>query len=176
MKLQILFRKVHHWGSIVVAIPVVIIIVTGLFLQLKKDVNWIQPPTERGVSTTMPQASFEDMFAAAMSVDEAGIKSWQDLDRVDIKPNKGVVKFIATSNWEVQVDTSTAEVLSYSFRRSDVIEAIHDGTWFADWTKLGLFLPAAVVLFFLWITGIYLFFLPHYKNWQKRNKNNIEKT
>lgn len=170
MKTQVLFRKIHHWGSIVIAIPVVIIIVSGLFLQLKKDVNWIQPPTQRGVEAALPQTSFEDMFAAAMSVQQAGIKSWEDLDRVDIKPNKGVIKFIAQSNWEVQVDTTTAEVLSYSYRRSDVIEAIHDGTWFANWTKLGLFLPAGIVLFLLWLTGIYLFFLPHYKKAQKRRK------
>ena len=32
-------------------------------------------------------------------------------------------------------------------RRSDLIESIHDGSYFGgDWTKLGLFLPAGIVL------------------------------
>jgi len=41
-------RKTHYWGSFVVLFPVLIIIVTGIFLQLKKDVEWIQPKTTTG--------------------------------------------------------------------------------------------------------------------------------
>jgi len=168
MKLRILLRKVHHWGSILVALPLMVMIGAGLLLMLKKEVSWIQPPTERGVSAEMPVLSFEELFVSAQSVEAAGLQNWADLDRVDVKPDKGIIKFVGENRWEVQVDTATGEVLQTAYRRSDLIESIHDGSFFAGWTKLYLFLPAGILLLVLWGTGLYLFFLPHVKNYQKR--------
>ena len=170
MKLRVLLRKVHHWASAVVALPLLVMIVAGLFLMLKKDVDWIQPPTQRGVEASGPVLPLEDMFLAANTVPEAGFETWDDIDRVDVRPGKGVAKFRGENRWEVQVDTSTGEVLHTAYRRSDLIESIHDGSFFAGWTKHYLFLPAGIVLLGLWGTGLYLFFLPHVKNWQKRRQ------
>lgn len=172
MKLQVLLRKIHHWGSIVVAIPLVVMIGAGVLLQVKKQVEWIQPPTLKGVVLEgVPEATLRDMFEAAKAVPEAGITTWEDLDRADFKPDKGIIKFVSASRWEVQVDTGTAEVLSVAYRRSDLIETIHDGSFFAgDATKLYLFLPAGILLFVLWVTGLYMFFLPYFKKAKKRKK------
>lgn len=172
MKLQVLLRKIHHWGSIVIAIPLLVMIGAGVLLQMKKQVEWVQPPTLMGaVLEGVPEASLEEMFEAAKAVPEAGITTWQDLDRADFKPDKGIIKFVSKTRWEVQVDTATAEVLSVSYRRSDLIETIHDGSFFAgDLTKLWLFLPAGILLFVLWITGIYMFFLPYFKKSKKRKR------
>lgn len=171
MRAQILLRKIHHWGAILVALPLIVMIGAGILLMLKKEISWIQPPSQKGIErSAVPSQSFGALFQAATAVPEAGITTWADLERVDVKPGKGMIKFVSASNWEVQVDTETAEILQVAFRRSDIIEAIHDGSYFADWTKLYLFLPAAVVLFGLWLTGLYLFFLPHVKNWQKRRR------
>ena len=54
-----------------------------------------------------------------------------------------------------------------AYRRSDVIETIHDGSWFHDNVKLWIFLPTAVVVLGLWITGIYLFILPYGVRWSR---------
>lgn len=171
MKLQVLFRQIHHWGSIIIAIPLIIMIGAGILLMVKKEFEWIQPSTIKGVErNSVPSQPFQTLFDAAKSVPEAGIKDWSDLDRFDVKPGKGIVKFVSDSNWEVQIDSHTAEILQVAYRRSDIIEAIHDGSYFADWMKLGLFLPAGIVLLILWITGIYLFFLPHVKKAQKKRK------
>jgi hypothetical protein len=37
MKLHSFNRKVHYWGAIIIALPVLIIISTGLLLQMKKQ-------------------------------------------------------------------------------------------------------------------------------------------
>ncbi|MEM9667349.1 MAG: PepSY-associated TM helix domain-containing protein [Pseudomonadota bacterium] len=168
MKLRILMRQIHNWSSIVVALPLIIMIGAGLVLMLKKEIAWIQPPTERGVEAGAPTLALEDMFAAARTVEAAGFQTWEDIDRIDLRPGKGVAKFRGENSWEVQVDTSSGEVLHAAFRRSDIIESIHDGSFFASWAKLYLFLPAGIVLFGLWLTGLYLFFLPHVKKWQKQ--------
>ena len=99
---------------------------------------------------------------------EAGIASWSDIERLDVRPSKGIVKVRAVSNWEVQIDTATGEVLQVAYRRSDLIESIHDGSWFHERAKLFVFLPAAVVLLGLWGSGVYLFLLPYLAKRRKR--------
>lgn len=169
MKAQKLFRKIHHWGSIIIALPLVIMIGAGILLMLKKDVTWIQPASQKGIERQLvPMASLESLFDAAKSVEKAGFTSWDALERADLKPGKGIIKFVSSTNWEVQVDTHSAEVLQVAKRRSDIIEAIHDGSYFADWMKLGLFLPVGILLFVLWLTGVYLFVLTEYKRAKKR--------
>lgn len=152
-------RKVHYWGAIVCALPVLVVIVTGIILLLKKDVVWIQPATIRGESE-VPAVGYGDLLESVKGVPEAGISGWEDIDRLDVRPGKGVIKVRAKNRWEVQVDQGTGEVLGVAYRRSDLIESLHDGSWFHDQVKLWIFLPSAVVLLVLWVTGIYLFVRP----------------
>lgn len=169
MKASILIRKVHHWGSIFIALPLGIAICAGILLMLKKEIDWIQPPTATAASIT-PAATWDDMLDAVKSVPEAQVTDWRDLDRVDLKPDKGVVKFVSRNNWEVQIDASNGAVLSVAYRRSDIIEKIHDGSYFADWAKLFLFLPSGIVLFVLWLSGLYMFFQPYVAKARKRRR------
>ncbi len=148
----------------------------GIFLMLKKEFDWIQPPTIEGSEAGIPTLSVAELFEAAKTAPDANFDSWDDLDRLDFKLGKGVAKFVGVNNWEVQVDTHTGAVLQVSFRRSDIIESLHDGSFFSDGVKLFLFLPAGIGLFILWCTGLYLFFLPHLKNRQKKqNKKKLTK-
>jgi uncharacterized iron-regulated membrane protein len=169
---RIWMRKSHRWGAIVVALPFLVVIVTGLLLQLKKEWAWVQPPSARGESGA-PAVSFEAILAATRSAPETGIQSWGDIDRLDVQPGRGIVKVQARSRWEVQVDLQTAQVLQVAYRRSDVIEALHDGSWFHDRVKLWLFLPTAAVVFGLWLTGVYLFFLPYAVRWSRRRARRL---
>jgi uncharacterized iron-regulated membrane protein len=173
MKLSRLNRLVHRWGAITIALPAFVVIVSGILLQLKKESAWIQPPTSRGVGT-QPSLSFDQILAAARTVPEAEVETWDDIDRLDVRPNKGVVKVRCNNRWEVQLDMQTAEVLQVAYRRSDLIEAIHDGSFFADAAKLWVFLPTAVVFAVLWGTGIYLFFQPRLA--KRRNRLRRQKT
>jgi len=153
-------RKLHRWGALIAALPLLVVIPTGLLLQLKKESDWIQPPTRRGAAGG-PRISFEAILAAARGVPEARVAGWDDVDRLDVRPERGVAKVRAKSRYQVQVDTATGEVLEVACRRSDLIESLHDGSFFGDWVKLGVFLPVAVVLLGLCVTGVYLWWLPH---------------
>lgn len=171
MKTQVLLRKIHHWGSLFIMLQMGLVIGAGVLLLLKKEVDWIQPPTARGeAAAAVPDQSFAALFAAARGVPELAVTDWRDLERVDVKPGKGIVKFVAANNWEAQIDTATGEVLQVAYRRSDIIEALHDGSFFADWVKLYIFLPSGLILFVLWGTGIYLFALPHYARARRARK------
>ncbi|MAB60021.1 MAG: hypothetical protein CMO46_05695 [Verrucomicrobiales bacterium] len=150
-------RQVHYWGSIIVAIPIFIIIVTGIILLLKKEYSWIQPPSKKGVGK-VPTVQFDQILEALKTVEVAEINDWNDVDRLDVRPSKGIAKVQSNNAWEVQVDLETAEVLQAAYRRSDFIESLHDGSFFK--AKMIVFLPSAIILLILWITGIYLFFKP----------------
>lgn len=160
MKASVLNRKLHRWGSILTALPLLVIIVTGIILQLKKDWSWVQPATAKSGDPAL-EISFDEILEAAATVESAQISSWDDVDRLDVRPDKGVVKVRANNRWEVQIDTKSSEVLQVEFRRSDWLESLHDGSWFGDPVKLWVFFPTAIILLGLWITGIYLWLLPH---------------
>ena len=149
-------RQTHYWGSFICAIPILIVIVTGIVLQLKKESSWIQPPTMRG-SSGSPALTFDQILNTAKTVYEAEIVDWKDIDRLDVRPKKGVIKIRAKNRWEIQIDHQTGEVLRAAYRRSDLIESIHDGSFFHNKAKIWIFLPSAIMLLILWITGMYLF-------------------
>jgi uncharacterized iron-regulated membrane protein len=169
LRISKLNRVVHRWGSVAIAGPLVVVIATGILLLLKKESDWIQPPTAKG-SSDAPSLPFARILDIARTVPEAEIESWEDVERLDVRPGRGVVKVRAVNRWEIQVDTKTGEVLQVAFRRSDLIESIHDGSFFHDRAKLWVFLPSALVLFGLWVTGLYLFILPYWTKWSRKRK------
>lgn len=167
-------RKIHRWGGALIALPFLLVLITGLILQVKKEVDWVQPPSQTGVST-IPTISFDDILSASKTVPEAKIQSWQDIDRLDVRPDKGIVKVRANNRWEIQIDTETSEILQVAYRRSELLESLHDGSWFHNSAKLWVFLPSGIVVTVLWITGIYLFFIPYFAKRKNRKKLNERK-
>jgi uncharacterized iron-regulated membrane protein len=162
-------RKVHYWGAIICSVPVLVVILSGILLLLKKESSWIQPPTSKGL-TGEPAVSFSQILNASKAVPQAEIKTWDDIARLDVRPDKGLVKVHATNHWEIQIDHRSGEVLQVAFRRSDIIESLHDGTFFHDSAKLWIFLPSAILLLVLWITGIYLFAKPLLVKWNRQKQ------
>jgi len=159
MKLHSFNRKVHYWISIVVALPALVILCTGILLQTKKQFSWVQPAELRG-SGHEPTLEFTRILEICRNVPQAEVREWADINRIDVRPSRGMLKVWAKNNWEVQIDIFTGRVLQVAYRRSDMIEAIHDGSWFHEGVKLWVFLPAGIILLVLWLTGLYLFWLP----------------
>ncbi len=170
MKAIKLNRRVHRWAAIITALPVLIVIITGIILQVKKELDWVQPPTKKGERAVLA-LSFDNILDIASTVPDAKIQDWKNIDRLDVRPGKGVIKVRAKNRWEIQIDSSTGDILQVALRRSDFIETIHDGSFFHKSFKLWVFLPSAIALAGIWGTGIYLFLFP-YMN--KRNRKRIK--
>jgi len=167
VKSHILSRKWHRHVAILVAVPFLVVLVTGILLQVKKQVRWVQPPTVKGTGKE-PTVPFTVILAATAGVPEAEVKGWPDIDRLDVRPKDGVVKVQCRNGYEVQVDSRTGQVLQVEYRRSDLIESIHDGSYFHDAAKLYVFLPAAVLLLTVWVTGVHLWLLPKWVKWRRK--------
>jgi hypothetical protein len=160
VSLNVLNRKLHYWIGFGAALPILVIILSGLFLQAKKQSPWVQPAEVRGTGTS-PVVGLEAVLASVKTVPDMDVRSWDDVNRLDLRISQGVAKVLLMNGYEVQVDLGTGTVLQTAYRRSDLIESIHDGSFLAgDWTKLGLFLPAGIVLLLLWLSGMWMWWVP----------------
>jgi hypothetical protein len=73
--------------------------------------------------------------------------------------------------WEIQLNHQSGKVLHVAYRRMDLIESLHNGTFFHDKAKLWIFLPSALVLFVIWTTGIWLFLFPILTKRKRRKRS-----
>ena len=149
----------HYWAAAIIAVPLIIVATTGSLLQLKKHWTWVQPTEKRG-SVKAPVIELSGILEALKKDSRLNVKSWADVKRLDVRPDRGVVKAWLQTDYEAQIDLGTAEILQVAYRRSDWLESIHDGSIFGDTIKLYVFFPAAIGLVLLWTGGVWMFVLP----------------
>ena len=165
-------RKIHRTMGAFLFLFFFIVAITGLMLGWKKNSNgWILPATSKGISTNLDSwKTTKELLKIADSVLITKVdKSLSTkLDRIDIRKDKGIVKFVYTENyWEIQLDGQSGDVLQINQRRSDFIEDIHDGS-FLDYYfktdgepfKLIYTSIMGVALFFFTLTGFWLWIGP----------------
>jgi len=128
-----MFRRLHRQIAIVLFAFFLIVAGTGLLLGWKKNsFGLILPSSSKGISsdlkTWLPFDSLQSIAVKALH-DSVSKDLSTELERIDARPQKGMVKFVfADDYWEVQLDGTNGKVLLIDRRRSDIIENIHDGT------------------------------------------------
>jgi hypothetical protein len=104
----------------------------------------------------------------AQSYSKNTLKKEDEIDRIDIRPQKGIAKIVFAQHFtELQLDCKTGEILSVSTRKSDFIEKIHDGSivdYFvktsSDQFKLFYTTAASLSLILLSFSGFWLWYNP----------------
>lgn len=173
------FRKVHRITGAALFIFFFVISITGLLLGWKKHSgDLILSKSYAGVSTNLKHwLPIDSLHTIANTylLDSISSELSTEIDRIDIRKNKGMVKFVYTDHiWSLQIDGTTGKVLHVERRYSDVIEKIHDGSFLDE--LLGTsnkqikvfytsFMGLALLLFT--ITGFWLWYGPKR---MKRNK------
>ena len=127
------FRSVHRKFGIALFAFFFIVGVTGLLLGWKKHSGGIiQAKSQQGTSADFSKwLSLQELNDIAEQVikDSLGQDFSAEVDRIDIRKDKGIVKFNYLNHFsEIQLDGATGKVLSVNHRRSDFIEKIHDGS------------------------------------------------
>ncbi len=133
-------------------------------MALKKDVAIIQPPTQKGVSkdltTWMPIAELSTLAEKALHEAHPDQQN-NTIKRLDVRPSKGIAKAIfEEGNWEVQIDGTDGSIKSIAKRYSDWIESLHDGSIVNDVFKLISMNILGIGLFFMIMTGLWLWYGP----------------
>lgn len=147
-------RRFHRWLAIAIALPMLLVILTGIVLQVRKPVDWVQPPTLKGSESYAPTVALEQVLEQVSGVPEMQVSGWQDIKLLDLRPKKGIIKVRNFNELETQVDASTGEVLQTAQRRNDIISHIHDFSAFN--ARLWLGLPVKLGFLAIFLTGLYL--------------------
>jgi uncharacterized iron-regulated membrane protein len=154
----------------VLAIVFTMIATTGFLLLIKKRVDWIQPPTLRGGEGQLESfITVQDLFAAVFAQGHPDFRSLDDIDRVDFRPAKSVFKVRSKHHYaEMQVGAETGEVLGVSWRPSDLLERIHDGSLFGVWVHDWVMPIVPFGLLLLVFSGLWLWIEPVVRRKRRR--------
>ena len=147
-------RIVHRWLAIIISVPMIFILITGIFLQVRKPVDWIQPPAMKGSEKYQPTIALEQILTEVKTIPEMQVRNWSDIKVLDLRPKKGIIKVRNHNELETQIDASTGEILQVAQRRNDFVTKMHEfSTWHA---RLWLGLPVRLGFLVLFVTGVYL--------------------
>lgn len=167
-----LWRRIHRWIASILFVFFFIVSITGLLLTWKKNSKgYLLAKSYSGTSTDLGKwLSFDSLtnIAVRSLKDSVGPNISTSLDRIDARPDKGMVKFVFVEDyWAVQLDASTGKLLHLEKRRADFIENLHDGSYLDKLFgikdqpfKLGYASIMAVSLFMLTLSGFWLWYNP----------------
>jgi uncharacterized iron-regulated membrane protein len=175
------FRSLHRYTGALLFFFFFWIAVSGLFLGWKKHSGGaILPSTQRGTSHSLTEWMPVDELAsrAIAALEAADPEAGTTIDRMDLRPGKGVVKVrFEGHHTEVQVDGATGEVLQMATRHSDWLEALHDGSIVerplgigGGYFKLIYTTIMALALLIFTITGFWLWYGPKRLRAAKRHR------
>ena len=177
------FRKVHRATGALLFIFFFIISITGILLGWKShSSNLIIPESLQGTSSNLQEwLPVDSLYKKAVVIlkDSISADLSSELDRIDIRKNKGMVKFIFENHtWEIQLDGATGAVLNIGKRHSDFIENLHDGTvldnWFSTPSKLFRVIYTTIMglaLLLFTITGFWLWYGPKKLKKHRKRRN-----
>jgi uncharacterized iron-regulated membrane protein len=172
VKLLRVFRKIHRTTGAFLFIFFFVVALSGLLLGWKKNSGGlIYPQSAKGTSTDVNDwISLDSLQKKAFLVlrDSLGVSYSNELDRIDVRPDKGIVKFVFSHHYrEIQLDGATGDLLQLTTRRSDFIEDIHDGSFLDFYFKtkgepFKLFYTSltGLALFTFTVTGFWLWYGP----------------
>jgi hypothetical protein len=167
-----IFRNIHRTTGAFLFVFFLFVSISGLLLGWKKHSGGtILPESSKGTSTDLKDwLPIDRLHTTACNIlhDSVSTDLSLDLDRIDIRKDKGMVKFVFSYHlWEIQLDGTTGELLNIGRRYSDVIENIHDGTVLDGWfgtekgqIKLIYTSIMGLSLLTFTITGFWLWYAP----------------
>jgi hypothetical protein len=166
------YRKIHRWIASGLFVFFFFIAATGLVLGWKKNSNgYLLADSQKGVSTNSKDwLSVDSLHSIAVKIysDSIDAVNRPTVERIDIRPSKGMVKFVFSENYlAIQLDCTTGNLLHFERRRADFIEHLHDGTILDNLfkNKNGLFKLSyttimGISLLLLTISGFWLWYNP----------------
>jgi len=172
------FRNWHRLLGLTLSLFLFISAITGILLALKKDIDIIQPPSQKGVSkdlnTWKSIAELSELATVAFLKVQPDQKT-NSIDRIDVRPSKGTAKVLfEDGNWEVQIDGTTGEIKSIAKRYSDWIESLHDGSIVNDIFKLISMNILGFGVLFMIATGLWLWIGPKkYRDAKRQQKARV---
>lgn len=174
-------RWLHRKVAICTFVFFLVMSVTGVLLGIKKQTGLLAP-TQKGVSSDLSTwVSLDSLHNNAVRYLHDSVSSALSptIDRIDIRPDKGIIKFTFKEHFKgLQLDGTTGELLAVETRKSDFIEKLHDGSMLdkvfgtgGDQSKMVYTLVMGASLCMLVLSGFWLWYGPKRLRKQKLSEN-----
>lgn len=151
------WRTWHAYVGLVATLPLLVIVVTGLVLQLRNQFEGIQPSTLKlELESGKPLLTMEEVVA---KFDKGQV------DQVIYRPGKANYSVRIKGGNEVQMHPQTGEVLKNLPRRSGMLIDIHQGSWLGPAGQYGIHFGAGLSLLFLLFSGVLIF---PFRRWRRK--------
>ena len=150
------WRKWHAYLGLIAFLPLLATSLTGVMLQLRSKVEWIQPkPVPVVLEEGRPFIPVEEI-----------LKKYPQgtVERFMYRPGKSGYVLGLKNGDEVQVHPQTGEVSKSAPRLSTTLIHIHEGSWMGPFGTLFIHFSAGLIMIFLLISGVMIF---PWKRWRK---------
>ena len=156
-------RVLHRICGLIGAVFLIVISITGFLLALKGQVSAIKVPTQKGtkVATSQDIIHPAKVLEVVFGLGIAELAEASHIDRLELHLSKNVYKVTSKEGYhEVQVDVASGKVLSIGTRNDQLLEDIHDLSYFNPAFRIWLLPVVATLLFALGTTGLTIYFTP----------------
>lgn len=146
-----MWRKYHRIVSLIVLLPFALVLGTGLVLQLRQELDFIQP---KAVAMERIEGK------AILTIDEmiqASGEPRETIERVIFKPSKFHLALWLKDGRELQIHPQTGEILKSAPRYTNFLIELHQGSFFSKWAQYLVFFPAGLGVLFLTISGLVIY-------------------
>lgn len=146
-----MWRKYHRIVSLIIVLPFSLVLLTGILLQLRQQVEAIQPkavPMEKVEGK--PLLSLDDMLSASGETPA-------NVDQIIWRPAKFHLALRLKDGREIQMHPQTGVILKDAKRYTNILIELHQGSFFTQWAQYGIFLPTGLGVLFLTISGLVIY-------------------
>jgi len=156
-------RSIHKYVGLFACLFLLVLSVTGFLLAVKGRMDWVRPETKQGAEVTSLAeiVGMQEVADAAFSAGFKELQKMEDIDRLEFHAEDRIFKVISKKGYrEVQVDGATGKVLSTGQRNDQLLEDLHDLSFFADAAHSWGLPAVAVGLFVLSCSGLVMYLVP----------------
>ncbi len=143
-------RKWHRYVGVIIAAPLLFITITGIFLQFRSNLNWIQP--KAAMVDFNPNHTLLTLNEITKNYDP------KTVEQVIYKPSNGVLTIRLKDGLEIQKHPESGVILQESVRRTSLLIDLHQGSIKDSFfLRYFIFIPVGFGLFFLIISGMIIY-------------------
>ncbi|KAF3984814.1 MAG: hypothetical protein HFP81_00250 [Methylococcales symbiont of Hymedesmia sp. n. MRB-2018] len=154
MRLSVFSHKLHRVSAYVIAIPFLVILITGILLLLRKDLPFMRSGGEPNIKVEQIQ-KMEYVFNV---IDDRFNVRFDDIKAVHLYINRGIYRVDDKQGKTYNLKADDLTTISTYVKKdtiSNFIFRLHEGTIFGDFTLYFIYLPSSIFMMLLLFSGIY---------------------
>ena len=141
-------RKWHRSLAMLFFIPMILTLVTGVFLVYRKELSFMQPKM-KGDSVKLTQFANYDQLEAKIS--DLGIEAV--VSHYRFYPSKGIISARTKDYRDFHFRADSLDLVGEYDRNDSFFIKLHEGSYFGDWSRIFILGPMAFGLLILCISG-----------------------